>query len=322
MSRLPAKLGNTPPRTGSTRSRVLLVRSAGPGRVRADGDEAPRIPPVSLGAIVAAAIVATIWVLGFLGHQLGYATLVRVPDLGGGLGDGLVTGAMLLVGTPRFVLTAGAERPMELLAAFLALSIPAGALAAARPATRGGPRPKRAFAVIAGCGVAGVILFALLTVAWFGAPIRSALLAPLPLDAAESEAWQTGLEIAAGFDALAVVAIALWVVLAFRLPVPTWARALGATAAIFALVVAAVGAATSGASAAHAGAVRSLGRIEGVAGARLVLGATPHHVALLSDAGAGRSEIELRRRDETMVVERRQSIAGFLREVAAAPIAP
>ena len=306
------------PSAGSSGSRLLLVRPSGT-RAASRTRQALVPQPTSglhLGVIVAVGVIALVWLMGYLGYRLGFAGLIRVPDLIGEPGSGLATGAMIVIGIPRMVVSAGLEHPIALFLGFTAIAIPAGALGAARPTVPGGPRHKPAVTLIANIGATAAMLAGAGLIWWTSSPARLDLLQALPADPAGAEMWRAGVETAAGLDVLGMVAAALWLVLVYRLPIALWFRVLAATSAFFTLVVMIVATSISNGSAAHLASVRSHGTITTADGAaagapRLVIGSTPHHTVTLVNSN-GVATVELRSLDETVQVSRRESIVGFL----------
>ena len=86
---------------GSTRPsapprKLLLVRQ--PVKSVRKGDLGDRMPVrLSIGLIVAVGIVGAVWLIGHLGYRLGFAPIVRVPELLGEPGGGLATGTMVVI---------------------------------------------------------------------------------------------------------------------------------------------------------------------------------------------------------------------------------
>lgn len=230
--------------------------AARPARTRGDSDRLP--VRLFLGTLVATGVVGACWILGAVGHGLGFAMAMRVPDLDTGGVRALSTGVMMLVDTPGFVLQAGIAQPFWLLAAFFLLSIPAAGLAAAEPRRPGAPPPNEVYAAIANLAAVGAMLTTAGLLWWTSSPVRQGLMRPMPLtDATDTAAWTDDVATAAGLDILAVVGLALWVVLVFRLPVAGWLRALSASVGCFGLVVVGVAMAISAATASQIQAQRS-----------------------------------------------------------------
>lgn len=302
---------HTTTRPSSPKTKLLVVRQ--PSRsVRPS--EAPERTPLRLavGVIVALGVLLAVWLMGYLGFRLGFAPLVRTPDLTGAATGGLATGTMMLISVPRMIFRAGLAEPLWLMLGFAMIAIPAASLAAARPLTPGGPRPKESFVIIASTGAAATMVSAALLIAWAGSPLRAASLRPVPVQPIEAAAWHADLQIIAGLDVLAVITAALWVVLAMRLPVPVWLRAISSSAAFFALAVVVVAMSMSNAAAVEVGASRSLCVLDdGGPTQRIVLGSTPHHIATVS-VHDGRTIIELRNHPDAITVTGRSSIISFL----------
>ena len=73
------------------RTKVLLVRQ--PVKSVRKSDEPDRaMYNLILGAIVALGIVGAVWLMGYLGFRMGFAPLVRVPELSIDGGGGILTG--------------------------------------------------------------------------------------------------------------------------------------------------------------------------------------------------------------------------------------
>jgi hypothetical protein len=306
-------LARTPPGSPPSRTRVLLVRPAGPIRSVRRADE-PQRPGLRLAIWVISTVgtVFAVWLIGYLGFRLGFAPLIDVPQLEIDLGGGLVTGALMLVSMPVLIIRAGMAQPLWLMIAFLAIAIPAGGLGAARAHTPGGPRPSTAAIVFAHAGAVAAGLDALALLWWTASPIRAGAMEQFRIDPRSAVAWLDELATVAGLDVLAVVVAALWVVLVLRLVIPLWLRALAGTASIFVLVVVTVAMAMSNGALSELSRARSQVFLEdGPVGARLVLGATPGHLAILR-LNQGVAVIELEAAPGRLTVVGRQSIAGLL----------
>ncbi len=275
-------------------------------------DPTLRAVRLAVGAMVVLGIVAGVWLMGTLGFRLGFASLVRVRELDGA---GLVTGTLMLIAVPGVIVEAGLVAPGWLTGAFAMLAVPAAGLAGTRSpaATTAGAVYARLSAVAAGLSAAGLIW-------WTGCAERLSRIGELPFDARQTETWLSGLQGAAGLDALAAIAAAVWAVLVMRLSIPGWMRAVVATACFFALAVTALAAAASNAAAAEVMAPRPVVFVDDeTLVPQLLLGYTPGHAATLRiDRGA--TVIELHDPATTMTVIGRQSIAGLLNEAGARPL--
>lgn len=295
------------------RSRMLVVRRP-VKTVRVQEHRDPTPVRLAIGVITAVGVLAIVTIMGLLGDRLGYAHSVRVPGLvygAGAPGQGLATGILILIAIPKMVFAAGLAEPLWLMLGFAAIAVPAAGLSAAKPRRPGTARPKQELEAIAYSAAGLGVVFSALLIWWTGCGFRLGLFRLLPDDPTLAAAWRRDLQLAAGLDVFALVAAALWVVLLFRLPVPTWLRALSASAAFFALVVVMVATSITGAAATQAGASRALCLREGDATPRLVLGSTPHMVATLHTRN-GRAEVELLDPNATMRVVGEESIVSFL----------
>lgn len=318
--------------SGSNRGRrpatAAIPTTATPVRRDASAPRPPRADrlPVRMliGLVVAVGGIALAWLMGAIGHRLGFAMAMRLPELDTGGTRALATGIMLLVGIPAMVLEAGIRQPMWLLAGFLLLAIPAGSLAAATPAPRGGIPENPVHAALANIAAVLGMLTAAGLLWWTGSPVRIGLMRPLPADPAAAASWPVDLSTAAGLDVLAVVIAALWVVLVFRVPVPGWLRALSATACLFGLVVSVVALSVSGGTATQVTAQRSVvGRPATDASPAapasdapmLLLGRAGDRDAVLVSTD-GRLEVELTALPPELRILGRASIADVARDAA------
>lgn len=308
-------------RGGGTASPAIPT-TATPVRRDAIAPRADRLPVrMLIGLVVAVGGVALAWLMGAIGHRLGFAMAMRLPELDTGGTRALATGIMLLVGIPGMVLEAGIRQPMWLLAGFLLLAFPAGGLAAAAPTPRGDGPENPVHAALANIGAVLGMLTAAGLLWWTGSPVRIGLMRPMPADPDTAAAWPVDLSTAAGLDVLAVIVAALWVVLVFRLPVPGWLRALSATACLFGLVVSVVALSVSGGTATQVTAQRSVvGRPVAEASAEspapmLLLGRAGDRDAVLVSTD-GRLEVELTALPAELRILGRASIADAARDAA------
>ncbi len=304
-------------RAGSSRTKILLVRQ--PVRsVRQSDEPDGRGLRLAVGVTATVGLLGGLWVMGFLGFRLGFAPAVRVPELMGGLGDGLATGTIMMISIPRVIIRAGMAEPGWLMAGFALIAVAAAGISAVGPRTPGGPRPSAAAVTFSRAGAIGAAINTFLLIWWTGSGLRNGKVGDLPfeLEPQNTALWVDNLRTVAGLDVLAVIAAAVWVVLVLRLAIPVWLRVIAATASFFALGVVMVAMAMSNAAAAQIEAPRSLVFLgDGSLGAALLLGFTPHHAATLRvDAGA--AVVELHDRSTVMTVIGRQSIVGRLEDAA------
>lgn len=279
-SRAPARTGGP---TGKTK--VLLVRQ--PVKSVRKSDEPDRtILRLVIGVIVALGIVGTVWLMGYLGFRLGFAPLMRVPDLMTEDGGGLATGTMMLISVPQVILQSGMAQPMWLMLGMVLIAIPSASLGAIKPTSPGGPRPKPAIVVISFTGAIVAAFNGLAMIAWTVSPFRNTLLADMPADPYLAEQWLANLQTVGGLDVLGTIAAAVWVVVVMRLAIPRWLRGLSASACYFALVVIMVATAMSNASIAQITAGRSVFHSENSgADEEMLLGFTPQYMVSLRVVG-------------------------------------
>ncbi len=302
-------------RAGSSRTKILLVRQ--PVRsVRQSDEPDGRGLRLAVGVTATVGLLGGLWLMGFLGFRLGFAPAVRVPELMGGLGDGLATGTIMMISIPRVIIRAGMAEPGWLMAGFALIAVAAAGISAVGPRTPGGPRPSAAAVTFSRAGAIGAAINTFLLIWWTGSGLRNGKVGDLPFEPQHTALWLDNLRTVAGLDVLAVIAAAVWVVLVLRLAIPVWLRVIAATASFFALGVVMVAMAMSNAAAAQIEAPRSLVFLgDGSLGAALLVGFTPHHAATLRvDAGA--AVVELHDRSTVMTVIGRQSIVGLLEEAA------
>jgi hypothetical protein len=289
------------------RTKVLLVRQAVKSVRRSDEPDRTMLRLV-IGVLATLGTVAGVWLIGHIGFRLGFAPMIGVPELSSHPGEGLVTGTLMLIAGPRVILQAAIEQPMWLLVAFAVLAIPAAGLSAARPSTPGGPRPSN-LAVTS--SHAAAIVGGLCTIAitwWTVSPQRGALVRELRMDPTEAIWWLRDMQTAAGIDLLAFIAAALWVVLAFRLPVALWLKALLVSVTFFGLVITTVAMSVSNGAAAHVETGRSLVLLDdGSNHRRLLLGHVGDRMATL-EIEPNAAAIEIVRPDTGVIIFGRRSI--------------
>ncbi|MCI0362697.1 MAG: hypothetical protein L0Y44_14170 [Phycisphaerales bacterium] len=305
----------------AAKTKVLLVRQ--PVKSVRKSDEPDRtMIRIVVGVITALGTIATVWLIGHLGYRLGFAPMMRVPELSAPGGQALANGTFMLISMPRVILQAGIDQPMWLMLGFALIAIPAATLGAIGPTAPGGPRPKPAAVFLAMTGAVAAGLNAIALLWWTVSPFRSSLLRQLPFDPSDAAAWLDNLQTVSGLDVLGVIAAALWVVVAMRLPIPLWLRGVSASACLFSLIVAAVAMSMSNAAVAQIIAPRSVCILDEPATAagsqqatRLVIGFTPRALATLHVTN-NRTVIELRDRPAVLEVIAAQSIVDYLNERA------
>ncbi len=211
----------------SSGSRVLLLRQ--PARsVGAGHDATPLSVQLAIGVIVALGVVGTMWLIGFLGFHMGFVPLLGISELSTPPGGGLAAATALLTSIPRTILRMGIGDPLLLMLGFVAIAIPAGGLAAVRPASPGGPKPHVLTVVFSYSTAVGACVFASIVLWWLASPLRSDLIGPFPMHAMAATDWLAELRRAAALDVLLVTAMALWTVLIMKLTIQRWLRGLAA----------------------------------------------------------------------------------------------
>jgi hypothetical protein len=318
----------------SPRSKILLVRQPVKSVRRSDEGDRTAVR-LAIGVIVALGVVGAVWLMGYLGWRLGFAPIMRVPDLRIEGSGGIATGTLMLIGLPRVILEAGIEQPMWLMVGFGMICIPAASLGAIKTPVRGGPKIKPAVMFLLYCGAVIAMLNAIGLLWWTASPMRNAMVKELPINPAEITEWLGHLRIVGGLDALGVVAGALWVVVAMRIAVPMWLRALASSVCMFVLVVMTVAFSVTNATIAQATSPRSIMfDDEGEIGPALIVGSTPEYLVTMHKEPAARlllpsvaplpndedapeepteiTVIEMSDRPTKMTVTRRQSIADYL----------
>jgi hypothetical protein len=263
------------------KTKILLVRQ--PVKSVRRSDEGDRTPVrLAIGVIVALGTVGVVWLMGYLGWRLGFAPIMRVPDLSIESSGGIATGVLMLIGLPRVVLEAGIEQPMWLMAGMALICVPAACLGAVKTPVQGGPKLKPAVIVLLYTGAVFAMLNAFALMWWTISPLRGALVTELPFDPSQAADWLRNLRLVGGLDTFGVIAAAVWVVLAMRLPIAMWLRALSSTVCMFVLVVMTVAFAISNATIAQITADRSVYfDDEGSVDARLIVGNIPEYLVSL-----------------------------------------
>jgi len=195
---------------------------------------------------------------------------------------------------------------------FVLIAIPAASLGAVKPLQPGGPKVKPAIVAISFAGAILGMINAVALLWWTVSPLRLELIRELPFDFTDLDLWLDNLRLAAGMDALATVAAALWVVMAMKLAIPRWMRGLSASACFFALVVVTVAMAMSNATVSQVHAGRSVYFADdGSLDERLVVGFTPQSMVSLRVENF-RAIIDVSDKPASLTVVGTQSIAGYL----------
>lgn len=298
-------------------TRVLLVRRPVKSvRPREPWEQLP--VRLAIGTLGVAGGLLLVWLVGYAGRHLGFLALLGVPELGASAPADFAAGLRVLLALPRRVVQAGIADPLWLMLAFAMIALPAGAHAAIRPRTPGGPRPTGAYVAFAFLGASLTIAAAGLILAWTVAPTRLERIAPLPSRLDLIEDWLTALHVAAGVDAIVCLAAAVWLVLAFRLPVPAWMKSITIASIALAALLALLAAAATNGAAALLDAPRARGTIQTAPGSFLLLGSTPHHTLTLAAEGE-RPVLAMFDLPIRFEIRGRASIAAFLLEAAAPP---
>ena len=301
------------PRPVGSRTRVLIVRQ--PMKSVGRAEEGSRLPlKLALGCIITIAILAGVWLLGSLGHRLGFAAAARVPELTIDPAAALAGGAEMIMYAPVMIIHAGLTHLGALLLAFFAVIIPAAGLAAARPTVPGGPRQTQLGVTFSYIGAVTAGVSALCVLWWSASPLRRGLVGDLPFRLGDAPGWIENMRAAGGLDTLAVVASALWVVLIFRLSLPLWLKALAITASLAAAVIAMTCFAASMGAAAGMESGRSLCIFDDQSAAmQLMLGSTARQSATMRVEGAS-VIVELRDVPASLDVIDSVSVVEFLEQ--------
>src|SRR5262245_56067723 len=175
------------------RTRILLVRQSVKSVRRSDESSRAALH-LAVGVISALGAVGAVWLIGYLGFRMGFAPVMRVPDLLAEPGNGLVTGTMILISVPQVILHAGLAQPGFLMLAFAMIAIPAASLGAIVPATPGGPRPSREAVIVSYAGAIAAALNGLALLAWTVSPFRSSFVTELPFEPAGAARWLEDLQ--------------------------------------------------------------------------------------------------------------------------------
>ncbi len=291
---------NLTPSSGQKRStpgdapitRVVVVRESSERvskNVRLNDDPSRFGARTGFWTAIGLGTVAFLWLTGHFGETLGFARALGMPELAVSSDHGLATGVRMVLSVPLRIFEMALVDPLRLAVAFAVITIPAAGLAVARPRVPGGPPLSK---MAAGLSTIGLVLaglvFALL-ITWIAWPDRRATLGLAPMDRHGFGAWLDAATAVAGFDALALVAGILWLVLLFRLPLPRVAIAIGAVAGFIAIFATWTGFAVSngiidGSTQERPIIVTLTGAIEGNAAKSLLLG-TMHGKTTVMGAG-------------------------------------
>ena len=324
---MPVRAGVPAPKT-----KILLVRQPVKSVRKADEPNRDALH-LAYGVVIAVGVFATVWLMGYLGFRLGFAPTVRVPDLMAEGAGGLASGVMMLISLPQTILIAGIEQPMALMLGFALIAIPAAILGAVKPVAPGGPRPKPEIVALSIMGAIAAALNAGAVVWWAVSPLRAGFIISLPFTPFSQEPlsalgafspqnvdrWLTNMQIAGGMDVLATIAAALWVVVIMRLAIPTWLRALTASACFFALAIIITATSTSNVTIAQLTAQRPLVvGDEGPVDPQLLIGHTPR-AAVSARIQHNTVLIDMRNRPVDMSIGGQQSFVDYMKAHAPAP---
>ncbi len=289
-------------------SRSDLTTRARSARTSADD---PARDGVRLGVIAftTAASFLGLLALGAIAGRVGADTWIGAGPLERSLAETFVTGIRLPLAMLRALYASGVDDPLFFAASMALLIPPIAALAAARPARPGGPRPSTPVVHAARLGAALIIAAAI------GVAVRlSATARPTMADAISGEPWLDRVLALAASDAIAMAFAVLLAVLVFRLPLDRWVRVLAGTIAIGTAIAATVAAAASSGIADDVERMHPIVRSEsnGAVTERLLIGRTAEDAWVLLTSGP----------PPTVVIEPhgpatiagRRSIAGVLRD--------
>lgn len=297
-------------RASAQKTRVLLVRQ--PVKSVRRSDEPDPLPVrLLIGILAVVGGIVVTWMIGHLGFRLGFASMMGVPELLAEPVAGLASGVLIILTSPLQVFRAGVAEPLWLMLGFAMIAAPSAALAGVRPVTPGGPRPKPGYEVFCfTCAIVGLLAAALL-IAYIVSPVRQRWFAPLPTDLAAYIGWERGLAVVAGMDILLLASGVVWVVLLFRLMLPTWLRALALVGSIFAVIVLLIASSMSGATAAHLRSPRSMVTLNDESTTYLLLGYTRQHTVLLWIQDE-QMQVALRPVDQPLTLTARVSLGQYL----------
>lgn len=269
------------PNSGEKQKVILLRQPVKSVRASDMPDRAP--VRLAFVALTVAGSVGLIWLMGHLGYRLGYAPAVWVPELLAEPGEGLATGANLLISTPALIFSAGLDAWLALMVWFVVIALPASAIAAVRRRAPGGPPPSRGEAALTMLGSLLAIVAALGISAWTLSSWRRESLGPLPGLLADVSGWSSDVNVTAGLDAMSLLAALLWLTLATRFSLARWLRMLCIIPLSFAVAATGLSLAISAGIASQASAPRSLVHLPDGESADpyLLLGYTREHCAVV-----------------------------------------
>lgn len=303
-------LTRTSKSTQREQTRVIVVRQPVKS-VRAGEQRDPLPIKLAIGAMAVLGGAAVIWLIGYTGFHLGFAPLLGISlDLPPG--GGLIAGFRTLFAIPGAVLYAAMLDPMWLLIGFLMIAIPGGGLAAAKPASPGGPQPPVLTVVFSFTGAVAAMVASAALFWWVASPLRGALLTPLPLSGVAIDTWMDSLRLAAALDAMGVIVATLWVVLVARLTVPLWMRALATCAAYASLVMMILAVAASAGALSQTSINRPI--VAGnVPGTRLILGESGGRLVMLAEEAPGAAVLRLTHAGDDARIFGTESMYAFIR---------
>lgn len=229
---------------------------------------------IRIALVVAIASFALLGILlvGIVGFRAGFAPAMGVPTLTQTMGEAFSRGLLLPVALLEAIYTTGVRAPLIFTGALIIMLPPIAAIVIAKPRTPGTAPFRQEARVAAAIGGGLIVIADIIIAVRMASASRGILDAPFGRDVAEFTPWIEAMEGLAAKDSIALVVAILLAVLAFRLPIERWARAVVGTIAIATCIIAAAATAASGGTMAGLDEPRSL--LWANPGTSLLLGTT------------------------------------------------
>ena len=232
---------------GTGSPKITVTRSS---TRSATSNDDPGRDAMRLGIAVVATLggIMGILLLGSLGHHAGFAHVLGIPGLQQSMGQAMLDGLLIPTALARGIFNSGVRNPLLFTGSMVFLLPIIAGLAIARPRRRGTAPTGSAIRLFAGIGATLILIVDVLIGIRIANSTQASLIMPESLGNQSFDDWFKALEGAAAVDAVATIAAVMLAVLAFRLPIDHWARALLGTITIsIAVVTFAAVAATGGA---------------------------------------------------------------------------
>ncbi|MCH2144365.1 MAG: hypothetical protein MK082_04365 [Phycisphaerales bacterium] len=223
-------------KSDSDRTKVVFVRQP-VKQVAQEADRDHLLRCIVLTCFLALALTAVLAALGAIGGTLGFEDGLGLPRRATDVPSAFVEGIAMVSAMPSSILRSGEDMILLPLLGPFFVGVPAALLALARPRVPGAPLPDAGSRALATTGAVFAMAIAVAGIIWSVLAWRVDVVSALPAIPAELGDWRERLELISGIDVFAFLSLVLWSILAFRLGLPRWGRALTCTTLLVATAV-------------------------------------------------------------------------------------